>query len=115
MKNKTLISSYDEINDTFACKIDGKNGYFADFDICDGVFLSVDKNMCPTSVFVSDASKVFNTPKRVLENPNVKIAIDCDEMFLNFDLFINNSKIFSSKTENDFRIPALNFLIDANY
>lgn len=115
MKNKTLISSYDEINDTFVCKIDGKNGYFADFDISDGVFLSVDKNMCPTSVFVSDASKVFKTSKKVLENPDVKISLDCDGYFLDFELFINNSRIFSSRSVNDFKIPSLNFLIDANY
>ena len=115
MKTKRLITSYDEINDTFVGKIDGKKGYSADYNISEGVFLSIDKNNCPTSVFVSNASKVFNTPKEVLENSNVKITIDCNEMFLHFNLFIDNLKIFSSKSENSWKIPNLNFLIDANY
>ena len=31
MKTQRLISSYDEINDIFCGKIDGKNGYFANY------------------------------------------------------------------------------------
>lgn len=114
MKNR-LISSYDEINDTFVGKIDGKRGYSADYNISDGVFLTIDKNNCPSSVYVSDASKVFNTSKKNLENANVKISIDCDEMFLYFSLFIDNLKIFSSKSRNVFRLPELNFILDTNY
>lgn len=115
MKRKRLISSYDEENDIFAAKVDGKNGYFADFDICDGVFLGIDKNRCPSSIFVENASKVFNTSKNVLENANVKISLDCDELFVYFSFFVENSRIFSSKSENFFEIPSLNFVMDANY
>lgn len=115
MKTKRLISSYDEKNDIFVGKIDGKNGYFADYDISDGIFLGIDKNNCPASVFVDNASKVFNTSKKVLENANVKIALNCDELFIYFNFFVENSEIFSSKSENLCKIPELNFVMDANY
>ena len=115
MKTKRLISSYDEENDIFVGKIDGKNGYFADYDISDGIFLSIDKNNCPSAVFVDNASEVFNTSKEMLENSNVKIAIDCDELFICFNLFVENSRIFSSRSENFCKIPSLNFVMDANH
>ena len=41
MMKKRLISSYDEINDTFVGKIDGENGFCSDFDISDGIFLAI--------------------------------------------------------------------------
>lgn len=115
VKTKRLISSYDEENDTFVGKIDGKEGYLADYSICDGIFLSIDRNGCPSSVFVDNASKVFNTSKNVLENSNVKISLDCDELSISFSFFVENSRIFSSKSENLFNIPSLNFVMDANY
>lgn len=115
MEKKRLISSYDEENDIFVAKIDGKKGYLADFGISDGIFLGIDKNRCPSSVFVENASEVFNTSKSVLESADVRISIDCDELFVYFNFFVENSKIFSSRGENFFEIPALNFIMDANY
>ena len=115
MKTKRLISSYDEENDIFVGKIEGKKGYFADYDISNGIFLGIDKNNCPSSVFVDNASKVLNTSKNVLENANIKISLDCDELFIYFNFFVENSKIFSSKSKNFCKIPSLNFVMDANY
>ncbi len=115
MKKKRLISSYDEINDTFVGKIDGKNGYCADFGISEGVFLAVDENNLPSSVYVNNASSVLNIPKQVLENSNVRITLDCDNIFLNFNLFIEDLKICSITCKNCCGIPKLNFLMDSNY
>ena len=44
MKTQRLISSYDEINDIFCGKIDGKNGYFANYAMNEGIFINIDKN-----------------------------------------------------------------------
>ena len=115
MKTKRLISSYDEINDTFVGKIDGKNRYCADYSISDGIFLAVDHNNVPYSIFVDNASDVLNISKSVLENSNVKIAIDCDSLFLSFSMFIGDLKICSIRCKNRCGIPKLNFLMDTNY
>ena len=115
MEKETLISSYDEINDTFVGKIDGRNGYYANFSISEGIFLSIDKNCMPTSVLVDNASEVFNISKQLLENSNVKIGIDCDSICLYFTMFIENSEICSIKCKNNFGIPNINFEIDSNY
>ena len=115
MEKERLISSYDEINDTFFGKIDGKNGYCADYSISDGIFLSIDKNNMPTSVLIDNASEVFNVSKQILENSNVKIGIDCDSICLIFTMFIENLKICSIKCKNKFGIPNINFEIDSNY
>ena len=114
MENKRLISSYDEINDTFVGKIDGKTRYCADYGISDGIFLAIDKNNVPCSVFVDGASDVFNVSKSMLENANIRIAIDCDSIFLSFIMFIEDLKICSIKSENRYGIPKLNFLMDTN-
>ena len=111
---KRLISSYDEVNDTFVGKVDGENGYCADYGISDGIFLGINNSHIPTSVYVSHASEVFNIPKRILESADVKIAIDCDDIFLSFSMCIEDLKICSVKCRNKFGIPVLNFLIDSN-
>lgn len=115
MKTERLISSYDEINDTFVGKIDGMNRYCADYSISEGIFLAIDKDNVPCSVFVVNASDVFNVSKSMMENANVKIAIDCDSIFLSFIVFIEDLKICSIVSENRYGIPKLNFLMDANY
>lgn len=115
MEKKTLISSYDEINDTFVGKVDGENGFCADYDISDGIFLGIDKNNFPTSVYVNNASKVLGTSKELLENSNVVISIDCDDVFLYFRMFIEGLNIYSVKCENNYGIPNLNFEIDSNH
>ena len=114
MEKKRLISSYDEINDTFVGKIDGKNRYCADYSISDGIFLAIDNENVPCSVFVDGASDVFDVSKSMLENSNVRIAIDCDSVFLSFIMFIEDLKICSIKSENRYGIPELNFLMDTN-
>ncbi|MBQ6100020.1 MAG: hypothetical protein IJL02_09220 [Methanobrevibacter sp.] len=115
MEKQILISSYDEENDTFMGKIDGRNGYCADYGISDGVFLSVDKDNMPASVFISNASKVFDISKQILENANVKIDIDCDSICLYFTMFIENSEICSIRCKNSYGIPNINFEMDSNY
>lgn len=114
MEKETLISSYDEINDTFVGKIDGRNGYCANYSISEGIFLSIDKNNMPTSVLVDNASKVFNVSKKFLENPNVKIGIDCDAVCLCFTISIEDLNICSIKRKNDFGIPKVSFVMDSN-
>ena len=63
MKTQRLISSYDEINDIFCGKIDGKNGYFANYAMNEGIFINIDKNGCPVSVFIDRASDILNVKK----------------------------------------------------
>lgn len=111
---KRLISSYDEINDTFVGKVDGEHGYCADYGISDGVFLGINNANFPTSVFVPNASEVFNTSKETLESADVKININCCDGCLYFDMCIENSNICSIRCKNSFGIPNLNFLIDSN-
>lgn len=114
MKKERLISSYDELNDTFVGKIEGKNGYGANYGISEGVFLNIDKNNIPTSVFVNNASEVFNVSKQCLESANIKISIYCDEKWLSFIMSVENYEICSFKCRNDFGIPNLNCLMDCN-
>ena len=112
---KTLISSYDEINDTFVGKVDGENGFCADYDISNGVFLGIDENNFPNSVYVNNASEVLNTPKQILENSNVKIDIRCNSICLCFNMFIDDLKICSIKCRNSYGIPNIDFEIDSNH
>ena len=56
MKEKRLISSYDEINDTFVGKVDGEHGFFKDYGISDGVYLGINNQHFPTTVFVPQIS-----------------------------------------------------------
>ena len=114
MEKETLISSYDEINDTFVGKIEGRNGYCADYGISEGIYLIVDKDNIPTSVLVDRASEVFDVSKKFLENPNVKIGIDCDSICLYFSVFIEDLKICSVKCRNNFGIPNVKFVMDSN-
>ena len=111
---KRLISSYDEINDTFVGKVDGENGYCADYGISEGVYLGINSSNMPTSVFVPNASEVFNTSKETLESADVIININCDDVCLSFDMCIENSKICSIKCRNDFGIPKMQYMIDSN-
>lgn len=112
---KRLISSYDEVNDTFVGKVDGKNGYCADYDISNGVFLGIDGNNFPSFVLVNNASEVLNTPKQILENSNVKINIVCDSICLYFNIFIEDLRICSIKCKNSYGIANINFEIDSNH
>ncbi len=110
-----LISSYNEVNDTFVGKIDGKKGYCADFGISNGIYLGVDNFNFPAFIFIPQASEVFNISKQTLESPNVKINLKCDEKYIYFNMFVENSKVCSVKCRNDFEIPNLNCLMDSNY
>ena len=111
---KRLISSYDEINDTFVGKLDGEPGYCADYGISEGVYLGINNSNLPTSIFVPNASEVFNTSKETLESADVKININCNGGCLCFDMCIENSRICSIKCKNDFGIPKLECLMDSN-
>ncbi|WP_299523971.1 hypothetical protein [uncultured Methanobrevibacter sp.] len=115
MKTQRLISSYDEINDIFYGKIDGKNGYFANYAVNKGIFINIDKNGFPVSFFINHASNVLHISKEILEESNVKVGIDCDNISIIFNIFINNVKIYNGKFENNYKIPAFNFMLDTNY
>ncbi len=115
MEIKTLISSYDEINDTFVGKVDGEKGICADYGISDGIFLGIDKNNLPNSVYVNNASEVLNTSKELLENSNVVIYIDCDNLCINFHMFIEGLKICSVKCRNTHGIGSVSYEIDSNH
>lgn len=111
---KRLISSYDETNDTFVGKVDGENGYVADYGISDGIFLRINNCNLPASVFIPNASEVLDISKSVLESSDVKIGIDCDDFCLSFKMCIDDLLVFSTKCRNSFGIPNLNYLIDCN-
>lgn len=111
---KRLISSYDEINDTFVGKVDGEKGYVADYGISEGVYLAINDSHMPASVIVPNASEVLNTSKETLESADVKININCDDSCLYFDMCIEETKICSIKCKNSFGIPKIECLIDSN-
>ena len=115
MEKKTLISSYDEINDTFVGKVLDEHGLYADYCISDGIYLGIDKNNLPNSVYVNDASRVLNISKRILENSNVEINIECDSFCLDFKMFIGGLNICSIRCENIYGIPKMNFSMDSNH
>ena len=112
---KRLITSYDEVNDTFVGKVDGESGFCADYDISNGVFLGIDKINFPNTVYVNNASEVLNTSKGILEQSNVKIDISCDSICLYFNMFIEELKICSIKCKNSYGIPDIDFEIDSNH
>ena len=114
MEKQRLISSYDELNDTFVGKIDGRNGYNANYRISDGIYLNIDKDNVPTAVVVNRASEVFDVSKQCLESADVKIGICCNGDCLSFSMFVENSEICSLKCRNDFGIPALEYFIDCD-
>lgn len=111
---KRLISSYNEENDTFVGKIDGEHGYSADYGIADGIYMGINNSNLPTSIFIPNASEVFNISKSILESSNVKIGISCDELFLSFRMCIEDLVIFATKCRNKFGIPNLKYEIDSN-
>ncbi len=115
MEKKTLISSYDEVNDTFVGKVNGESGFCADYCISDGIYLGIDENNIPNSVYVDGASRVLNISKQILENSNVEINIECDSICLIFQMFIEGLNICSIKCENIYGIPAINYSIDSNH
>jgi hypothetical protein len=114
MKTKELISSYDEENDIFVGKISDMNGYMANYDISDGIFLSIDKNNFPVSVQINNASEIFDVEKSILENPDVTIIIECRGEVLSFELSIADETIYATKLLNVFNIPQLSYEIKAN-
>lgn len=115
MKTQRLISSYDETNDIFFGKIDGKNGYFANYALNEGIFINIDENGCPVSVFIDNASDILHVKKEILEESNVKIGIDCNDYSIYFNIFVNDVKIYNDKFANNCGIPDLNFMLDSNY
>lgn len=114
MKTNELISSYDETNDILICKISEVNGYSANYDISDGIFLNVDKNQLPASIFIKHASEVLNVKKCILEDPNICVFIKCTKKELDFELLIANKRIYASKSMNRFDMPKLSYEIQLN-
>ena len=114
METKELISSYDAINDTFVGKVSGKNGYMANFEFSEDVFLNVDKNNLPASIQINGASDALNVKKSVLKNPDVSILIECSGDKIDFEMFIAGEMIFNKKSLNIFSIPRFSYEIKAN-
>ena len=112
MKLKKLVSSYDEINDRFVGKIEGTKGYLLSYAISNNVFLNLDKNKYPSSIFIENASEILNTSKEELKYSNIKIIIDCNALFVHFNLFIDDLKSHSFKTRNTHNISNSNIIID---
>ena len=111
---KKLISSYNKKDDTFVGKVINESGYSADYGISEGVFLGINKFNIPNSIFVSNASKVFNIPKNILEYCNITISIYCNDI-LSIKMCVEDFNVFSVKCDNIFGIPKLNFIFDSNY
>ena len=114
METKELISSYDVINDTFVGKISEKNGYHANYDISNGIFLNMDKNNLPVSVHINNASNVLNVKKYLLEYCDISIFIDCDGRDINFKLCVADKILYNTKSENIFDSPKFSYLIKTN-
>ncbi|WP_407415460.1 hypothetical protein [Methanobrevibacter sp.] len=114
METKELISSYDEANDTFVAKMSDKKGYYANYDIADGIFLNIDKNRLPVSVQINDASCVLNVKKSVLQDPDVSILIECVGDKIHLKLSIADREIFSNNSANIFDIPEVSYEIRAS-
>ena len=114
METKELISSYDEINDTFVGKISEKNGYHANYDISNGIFLNIDNNNLPVSVHINNASDVLNVKKYVLKYCDLSIFIDCDGTEINFKLCTDDRMLYDTKSVNVFNSPQFSYLIKAN-
>lgn len=112
MRLKKLISSYDEKNDRFVGKIEGTNGYLLNYAISDNIFLNLDKNKYPSSILIENASKILNVSKSKLKHSNIKIIIDCNALFVNFNLFIDDLKSYSFKTRNCHNISNSNIVVD---
>ena len=114
METKELISSYDEINDTFVGKISEKKGYHANYDISEGIFLNIDKNNLPVSVYINNASDVLNIKKYVLKYCDLSIFIDCNGGEINFKLCVADEVIYNTKSINLFNSPQFSYLIKTN-
>lgn len=114
METKELISSYDEINDTFVGKMSEKNGYHANYDISKGIFLNLDNNNLPVSVHINNASNVLNVKKHVLQYCDLSIFIDCDGREINFKLCMADKMLYNAKSVNVFNSPQFSYLIKTN-
>lgn len=112
---KRLVCSYDDINDTFVGKVSDEKGFYADYGICNGIYVGVNNSNYPTLIHVSHASKVFNAPKQILKNNNIEILLDCSDSALLFKMFIDGLEIFSTSCKNNFGIPALHYSINSNF
>ena len=114
MESKDLISSYDEINDTFVAKVYGKDGYCASYELSHGIFLNVDDNNLPSSIHINSASEVLNINKSLLEDPNVCILIKCNGDVIDFELSISSKKVYANTSFNNFDVAKFNYKIKAN-
>ena len=114
MESKELISSYDEINDTFVAKVGGKDGYCASYELSQGIFLNVDDNSLPSSIQINGASDVLNVNKGLLEDPNVCIIIKCNGDVIDFELSISSKKVFAISSFNNFDVEMFSYMIKAN-
>lgn len=114
MESKELISSYDEINDTFVAKVCGKDGYYANYELSRGIFLNVGNDNLPSSIQINGASDVLNVSKGLLEDPNVYILIKCNGEVIEFELSISSKKIYSNTFFNTFDVAKFSYEIKVN-
>lgn len=50
----------------------------------EGIFINIDKNGCPVSVFIDRASDILNVKKEILEESDIKIGLGCDDCSIYF-------------------------------
>ncbi len=102
MKTKELITSYDETNDVLSGKLTDKNGFVANYFIGGGIFLSMDKNKNPVAFYIDDASKSLGVDKYTLEDPHIAVAIQSNDLEIDFEIYVSSNKIFKLKSNNRF-------------
>ena len=102
METKELVTSYDETNDILSGKLTDKNGFAANYFIGGGIFLNTDKNNMPVSFYIGEASKSLGVDKKILENPHIAVAIDSDDLEIDFEIYVAYDKIFKLKSSNRF-------------
>ena len=114
MNANGLISSYDETNDVLVCKLSENNGYIANYAIACGVYLNVNKDNLPVSIFIENASDTLNVSKGILENSNVSLFLRCDKMEIDFELSIADRQVFVARLKNSFNISSLCYGLTLN-
>ena len=114
MENE-LVISYNEKSDTIKGILKNEHGYLANYGICDSIFLGFNNFHLPTSIHVSNASKVFGVPKQMLINSEIEFQIDCDDVLLFISVFLDGLLIFSTQCNNRFGVSDASFFINSNF
>lgn len=104
MINKKLISSYDESEDMFYIKINEDRGYVISFELCDGVYLNLNKFNELDSIEIENASELLGFTQNSLSNGEKKIIIISTEDFISFKFFLNNKNLLERSIRNEYNL-----------